>query len=252
MLAAMNQKLRLFQGDGLETQTVEDIEIIADRLAQGLQNATIAQTRTSQCADVTNRLASEPLEVAPFRIPKLPGKNAVTGHADEVCSSVVDGLQHLREIHMDEVQGLHHNTSLLARLLDECHALNSELTDRQTVLERLVEENERAETQLRRLSGGEELATLTTDEIHELCTFIGKCSRKVHLALAMRQINGNTGPIPTPANGMCLVCSEHASNTLLIPCQHTLCHGCACRLNFCPSCRGKISGRQSVIGPGAR
>merc|ERR1712216_860346 len=96
------------------------------------------------------------------------------------------------------------------------------------------------------------LQHLKPDELSQLGTDIGKFSRKVHLATAVRQLKKASGEGGLSQDGPnCLVCFERPWNCSLSPCGHVLCYKCASRLNICPTCRQKITGRQRLYMGGA-
>ncbi|KAF4657310.1 hypothetical protein FOL47_008492, partial [Perkinsus chesapeaki] len=103
------------------------------------------------------------------------------------------------------------------------------------------------------LIGDYDMQTTTPSELEEVCAAIVKATRKVHLALAMHQLQQQRSGNDMDPNGsslglrggavndpLCIVCFENMWNTSLSPCGHVLCADCSARLKYCPSCRHPI------------
>lgn len=247
------RELVLHMGDDLDGEGEERLEEIAENLQRALQKVTIAeaskQHRIEASPQAVSSDESEEPDPGALTVPQCPPAAHHTS-ALTLLAELRDELDALYEQQREEHERKVQHESRLHDMQQQISQNINEYGQKREQLSEVKRVHQEAKTQLAQLKGASTLSGLTSEQLSQLGADIGKYSRKVHLATAVRQLRKENGGMQQEGPN-CLVCFERPWNCSLSPCGHVLCDKCASRLNICPTCRQKITGRQRLYMAGA-
>eukprot|EP00922_Rhytidocystis_sp_ex-Travisia-forbesii_P030799 GHVS01045443.1.p1 GENE.GHVS01045443.1~~GHVS01045443.1.p1 ORF type:complete len:551 (-),score=107.61 GHVS01045443.1:200-1663(-) len=250
---------RLLTAESLPDCSNTSLDEISDSLSAGLQAATIALSRRQldskdiQPPQPNFEFYFKTMPEPTFDPPATPGMSETSGFSEPLSSQLIEQLQEIRTLQAHGYEDLQKKDALLTELQGQIREKNEHYGRERHSLERLDHKLDNKIRQVNRLSGKDSYSDMTPQLLSDLCRQINKASRRIATQQALRELraaNAMDGGIQVaPDKEICLVCFEKRWNTTLSPCGHVLCDDCGSRLNYCPQCRTKISGRNKCQQP---
>ncbi|KAF4685151.1 hypothetical protein FOZ62_016214 [Perkinsus olseni] len=275
-LSRLQQELKRYRGEELEGVPPEEVEAIADRLATALSKATVRQAALEGSGQVGSSQTVDKDMQKVDRMVSQSDDGSIDGAATEeesatkvynavdladktveTCDALIEEITKIREKAVVSSECLKESWARLEQLRADCNRYVKDYDAQKEEYLSISESLLAARRSKSLLMGEYDMQGLTSEELEGVCSTIVKATRKVHLALAMRQLQQQrSNDADTSSSGLglrqglndplCIVCFENMWNTSLSPCGHVLCADCSSRLKYCPTCRHPIQARQRI------
>jgi len=253
------EKLAMFQGTSEVELEQAQLEEVCDSLNKARDKVTVEKALYNAQEHPAVEEKEDPPWISKeeqinFEVPQLPVVLTDSYNTTEqIVQKLISSLQKLLRKEQRTLADVSIDTSHLHRVQGEHEALIKAYDAEVEAVKKVEAEGEQTAKTLSYLTGDENLNHLNLDELKKLSDDINIYLRKVTLSLAMKQIcnmpqNSMLAHIgATKDKDVCAICYEHNWDTTLTPCGHVMCNSCAARLNICPSCRVRITGKQKMF-----